>query len=66
MKEAKRLVTFKNNAARTKAIKKLTKDGYNYFVVYQDVKNRPAMQYAKSTSDWVKKHSKGGIFVSGK
>ncbi len=65
MKETKKVMTFKNAAARTKAIKKLTKQGYNYFVVYQDDKNRIAMQFAQSTSDWVKKHSKNGIFVSG-
>ncbi len=66
MKEVKKVLTFKNEAARTKAIKRLKKEGYNYFVVYQDDKNRLAMQFAQSNSGWVKKHSKGGIFISGK
>jgi hypothetical protein len=68
MKEKKKLkggaVVLQTQAARTRAITRYTKQGYNYFVLYQS-KGKPAVQYTYTNSPWVLRQAKDGIFVSG-
>lgn len=65
-KKESRLLGFATEAARSRKIASLVKEGFNYFVCYEDKKLKNALQYAKSTSEWVKKHSKHGVLVEGR
>ncbi len=64
--KAKNITEFKTKAARSRAISKLRKQGYNYFVCYDGAKDKPALQFAKAKqSVWFKKYAKRGVLITG-
>ena len=64
--KAKNIVEFSTKAARSRAITKLHKQGYNYFVCYDGEKDKPTLQFAKAKeSRWFKKYAKRGVLITG-
>jgi len=63
--KTKNIADYKTKAARSRAISKLRKQGFNYFVCYDNEKNKPSLQFAKSNSRWFKKYAKRGVLITG-